>query len=498
MDRPMSRVVVIGATGHIGTYLVPRLVGDGHEVIAVSRGARGPYHASPRWSAVTTVTADREAEDAQGTFGMRIAALRPEVVIDLICFTAASALQLVAALRPARPLLVHCGTIWVHGPSLRVPVTEDEPRTAYGAYGTGKAEIEALLHEETKTGGVPAVVLHPGHISGPGWPVITPAGNLDPATWTALATGQPLALPDHGLGVLHHVHADDVAQAFELALSRPAAIGGSFHVTAEQAMTQRGLAVGAAAWFGREAVLDFVDWEEFASIVGPGNAEVTREHTYRSIAASIARAREVLGYAPRYTALGALREALAWLVANGQADIGDQPFPGSGLPTSGRDGTFVGRHSNGRAGSAVRPPRVACRVVRWYVVECRFQHWGRFAWPLIPEVRDDADHPPGRERRARRGRGARRRARGRQRDHVRGRTARLPRPLRLQGVRRAHRRGRGDAGKGRGRPGDRADRQRVPRPAVDVRPGPQLRVRRPRAPREGLDPAQLPQDEPGA
>lgn len=33
----MSRVVVIGATGHIGTYLVPRLVDRGHEVIAVSR-----------------------------------------------------------------------------------------------------------------------------------------------------------------------------------------------------------------------------------------------------------------------------------------------------------------------------------------------------------------------------------------------------------------------------------------------------------------------------
>ena len=328
----MSRVVVIGATGHIGTYLVPRLVDAGHEVIAVSRDARGPYHDAPQWDAVTRVIADREAEDAAGTFGARMAELRAEVVIDLICFTEASARQLVEALRPSRPLLVHCGTIWVHGPALRVPVTEDEQRTAYGAYGTGKAEIEALLHEETRAGGVPAVVLHPGHISGPGWPVITPAGNLDPATWTALATGQPLALPDHGLGVLHHVHADDVAQAFELALSRPAAIGGSFHVTAEQAMTQRGLAVGAAGWFGREAVLDFVDWGEFADQVGLGNAEVTREHTFRGIAASIARGREVLGYAPRYTALGALREALAWLVANDQADIGDQPFPAAGVP----------------------------------------------------------------------------------------------------------------------------------------------------------------------
>jgi nucleoside-diphosphate-sugar epimerase len=208
-----------------------------------------------------------------------------------------------------------------------VPVTEDEPRTAYGQYGTGKAEIEAFLHEETRAGGVPSVVLHPGHISGPGWPVITPAGNLDPATWTALATGQPLALPDQGLGVLHHVHADDVAQAFELALARPEAAGRSFHVCAEQAMTQRGLAAGAARWFGREPVLDLVTWDEFTRRAGSGPASATREHTARSITASVARAREELGYAPRHSSLDALREALSWLVANGQADIGAQPFP---------------------------------------------------------------------------------------------------------------------------------------------------------------------------
>jgi nucleoside-diphosphate-sugar epimerase len=334
----MSRIVVIGATGHIGSYLVPRLVRGGHDVIALSRGTRGPYHASPQWSSVTRVVADREAEDAGGTFGDRIAALRPDAVIDLICFTAASAQQLLDALRPSRPLLVHCGTIWVHGPALRVPVTEDEPRTAYGDYGTGKAEIEALLHRDTLAGGVPAVVLHPGHISGPGWPVITPAGNVDPAVWTSLATGRPLALPDHGLGILHHVHADDVAQAFERALSRPAAIGASFHVTAEQAMTLRGLAAGVARWFGRKPVLEFVDWAEFGRRAGAEHTEATREHTFRSITASIARARDVLGYAPRYSSLDALHEALSWLVANGQADVGGQQFPAASLVPGGPAG----------------------------------------------------------------------------------------------------------------------------------------------------------------
>jgi nucleoside-diphosphate-sugar epimerase len=331
----MSRVVVIGATGHIGSYLVPRLVHAGHEVIAMSRGTRGPYHASPQWTSVTRVTVDREAEDAEGIFGAQVAALRPDVVIDLICFTAASAQQLIDALRLSRPLLVHCGTIWVHGPAMRVPLTEEEPRTAYGDYAAGKAEIEALLHRETRAGGVPALVLHPGHISGPGWPVITPAGNLDPAVWTSLATGRPLALPDHGLGVLHHVHADDVAQAFQRALARPSAIGNSYHVAADQAMTLRGLATGVAQWFGRDPVLDFVEWAEFDRRVAPEHAEATRQHTFRSITASIARAKQTLGYAPRYSSLSALHEALAWLVANGQADVGGQqllaPSPGPGV-----------------------------------------------------------------------------------------------------------------------------------------------------------------------
>jgi nucleoside-diphosphate-sugar epimerase len=244
----------------------------------------------------------------------------------MICFTPASAQLLVDGLRPARPLLVHCGSIWVHGPAARVPITEDEPRTAYGEYGTGKMAVEALLHRETVGGGVPSVVLHPGHISGPGWSVITPAGNLDPDVWRRLARGEPLALPDLGLGVLHHVHADDVAQAFARALTRPAAIGSSFHVVSEQAMTLRGLARGVAAWFGREALLDLVDWPEFERRVGTEHAGATREHVGRSIAASIDRARSVLGYAPRYSSLEALHQALRWLAANGHADVGDQDF----------------------------------------------------------------------------------------------------------------------------------------------------------------------------
>jgi nucleoside-diphosphate-sugar epimerase len=319
-------VVVIGATGHIGTYLVPRLVRAGHEVVAISRGDRAPYHEAVEWGSVQRLVADRAAEDAAGSFGGRITGLEPDAVVDLICFRPESAQQLVDALRPTRPLLVHCGTIWVHGRSARVPVTEEEPRTAFGEYGTGKAAIEALLQRETLAGGVPSVVLHPGHICGPGWPVITPVGNLDGDVWRQLAVGEAVAMPALGLGVLNHVHADDVAQAFERALTRPGAIGSSFHVVAEQAMTCRGLAEGVAAWFDREAVLDFVDWGEFERRVGSEHATATLDHIDRSITASIERARSTLGYAPRYSSLEALRESLRWLAEHGRVDVAGQAF----------------------------------------------------------------------------------------------------------------------------------------------------------------------------
>ncbi|MFC4243269.1 NAD-dependent epimerase/dehydratase family protein [Gryllotalpicola reticulitermitis] len=317
------RVVVIGATGHVGGYLVPRLVAAGHEVVALSRGGRPHYRDDPAWERVSVVTVDREAEDAAGTFGERVAALSPDVVVDMVCFTPESAAQLVDAIRGTARLLVMCSTIWVHGALTALPVQEDEDLAPWGDYGIGKLAIERLLAQESDSpGGLPSLSLRPGHISGPGWPIINPAGNLDPAVWHKLATGEPLVLPGFGLGVLHHVHADDVAQAFELAVARgverPLLAGRSYHVTSARAVTLRGFAEAAAAWFGQAAQLEFAPWNEFVASTTPEFAATTEAHISRSHAVSIDRARADLGYAPRYTSLEATHEALDWLIADGR------------------------------------------------------------------------------------------------------------------------------------------------------------------------------------
>ncbi|GAA0946015.1 NAD-dependent epimerase/dehydratase family protein [Virgisporangium aurantiacum] len=317
----MSSVVVIGATGHVGTYLVPRLVRAGHDVIAVSRGLREPYRPDEAWADVRRVVLDRD--ELADAFPAAVADLKADVVVDMTCFTRADAAQLVDGLRGHVGLLLHCGTIWVHGPSSAVPTTEADHRGPFGDYGTWKAEIEDLLLAEAESDGLRCVVLRPGHITGPGWPMINAVGNLDLAVWHRLATGQPVDMPNFGLETVHHVHADDVAQAFQLALDRPdVAAGNAYNVVSERAMTLRGIATAVAGWFGHEADLRFMPFEQFRAGTDGDLADASWEHIVRSHSMSIDKARRHLGYAPRYTSLQAIADGLAWLAEHGDVDLG--------------------------------------------------------------------------------------------------------------------------------------------------------------------------------
>jgi nucleoside-diphosphate-sugar epimerase len=316
------RVVIIGASGHVGTYLVPRLVTAGYEVVAISRGRRAPYQPHGAWAAVERITIDRSAAEASRTFGDQIRELRPDAVVDMICFTLDSARQLIESLRDSVQHFVHCGTLWVHGASAIVPTSEAQPRTPFGEYGIQKAAIEAYLLDQARRHGFPATVLHPGHIVGPGWPPLNPAGHFNPAVFSQLAAGTELALPNLGLETVHHVHADDVAQAFERALTHwGAAVGESFHVVSPSAVTLRGYAEAVAAWFGQQARLRFLPWPEWQATVSEAEAKATWDHIAHSPNCSIAKAERLLEYRPRYSSLEAVYEAVEWLIEDGHVRL---------------------------------------------------------------------------------------------------------------------------------------------------------------------------------
>lgn len=312
------RIVVIGGSGHVGTYMVPMLVEAGHQVVNVSRGRATPYLPDAAWDAVETVVADRTAEDADGTFGAKIAALGAEVVVDMISFTLPSTQHLVEALRGKVGHFLHCGTIWVYGHNQAVPATEADALNPFGDYGTQKAAIETWLLGEAKVG-FPATVFRPGHIVGPGWAPLNPAGHFNAEVFSQIKRGEELVLPNFGLETVHHVHAEDVAQvAFRAIGQREAAVGEAFNAVSAQALNLRGYAEAMFRWFGHEPRIRYQPFDVWKLHQRPADADATWEHIVRSPAHSIEKARTRLGYAPKWSSLDAVKQSVTWLVENGK------------------------------------------------------------------------------------------------------------------------------------------------------------------------------------
>ena len=312
------RTVIIGGTGHIGTFLVPRLVEAGHEVISVSRGDMKPYIEHSAWEHVKKVKIDRDKAEAEGIFGQKILELQPDVVFDMICFTRKSAQQLVEALKGNIGHYLVCGSIWQHGHSVVVPTKEEESRNPFGEYGINKAEIEDYLLNEHKKNGFPATIIQAGHIVGPRWIPLNPLGNFNPKIFSILAKGEELLLPTYGMETLHHVHVDDLAQIFFKAMiNRNAAIGESFHAVSERAVTIRGYAETVASWFGQKANLKFMAGDEWKAGLTELDISRSMDHILHSPNCSIEKAKRLLDYKPRYSSFQAIYEAVEWMKEEG-------------------------------------------------------------------------------------------------------------------------------------------------------------------------------------
>jgi nucleoside-diphosphate-sugar epimerase len=220
--------------------------------------------------------------------------------------------------------LLHCGSVWRYGASRKLPIAEDSSCAAepHDEYGIQKARIADLLKRETADGGLITTSIHPGHIVGPGWQPIGPLGNLDETLWAKLSSGTAIDVPGSGAETLHHVHADDVAQAFERAVeNRDAAAGEDFNIVAPTALNVRGYIEIASGWFGRSCEMRSVSWERFRELTTSEHADVSRSHLERSQVFSIEKARTRLGYAPRYEPDAAILESVRWLIEHGRLDV---------------------------------------------------------------------------------------------------------------------------------------------------------------------------------
>lgn len=315
------RVLVIGGTGHIGSYLTPRLLRRGFDVSVIARHARPQYAvAQMGWDKVHWILCDKNAEEKSGAWARRLAEIDVDAVIDLYTYTPQQNATIVEAFKGRIDHFVHCGSIWAYGPSLRVPHLEEDPRSPLSSYGKNKTAIEYDLMRLHRRENFPATVIHPGHISGKRWLPIDPCGALaGTEIYRKLATGEEVLLPERGAVPMHHVHGDDVAQVFELALARPSdAIGQTFSAVGPYALTMRACCRAVAAIFGREPNLTFCSLAELA---GHPSYGCIKSHVDESVVASCAKAEQRLGYRPRYTTEDIYAECIEYMLESGQLKL---------------------------------------------------------------------------------------------------------------------------------------------------------------------------------
>jgi nucleoside-diphosphate-sugar epimerase len=313
------KAVVIGATGHTGSYMVPALVRRGYEVVAISRGGRQAYTKdSSEWKSVQSVTADRKTLEASGSFGRFVISFNPDVICDLICYTMPQAMQMAEAAAGNVRHLIQIGSIWAYGYAVSQPTRESDKKNPLDDYGRNKGLIEDYLCGLTKLNKLTATVIHPGHISGRGWAPINPQGNTDMEVFRKIKRGEEIILPDNGLWTLHHVHAEDIA-ALTLACidNYSDSAGEAFNSVCETNLTLRGYTESVYRFFGQSPAIRYESWQTLKPKLDNNQAAITQDHMDKSPCCSMEKARRTLGFVPRYSSLQTVLDSISWLEQNG-------------------------------------------------------------------------------------------------------------------------------------------------------------------------------------
>ena len=334
------RVVVTGATGNVGSQLVPQLL-DAPEVTSVVGLARRlPDDPDPRaeWHALDVAEDELEPVLRGADVVVHLAwLLQPAHDPDEMrrVNVVGTGRVLAAVASAGVPVVVHASSIGAYSPGPKGPrVDEGHPTHGIGSstYSRHKAQAERMLdafeaeHPERRVVRLrPAVVLQAQAASalaryflGP----FVPQSLVRPALIPLLPAVDRLAF--------QVVHARDMARAYVLACTTP--VTGAFNIAAEPVLDPPTL----AALLGARTVpvpapvlrgLVEVAWRLHLVPVDPGWVDIAR----RTPLLDTTRARTELGWAPTVDAGEALLETVAAMAAG---EGGGSPVlrPRGGLP----------------------------------------------------------------------------------------------------------------------------------------------------------------------
>ncbi len=298
------KILVIGGTGHVGSFLVPQLVKNGHQVAVATRGSTA-VRAYSSLAGVELVTCDSRDPASLAP----LAAMGFDTVIDFPG-TAAAVWQ---ALAGSVGHIIACGSLWMYGQPTVLPTPEQtQAPCPFEGYARRYAEIEAMIAASGRDGNALFTAIMPPNICGPGKIPLEPMGGRSLQVHRDMAAGRPITLPAGADCTIGPCHAADIAALFALAAENPAAAGGQiFNVGAAYSLTVRQFVQAYSDIYGVDIPVSYVPWQQYITQINPDQGSWW--HFCAHMLPDISKARTLLGYSPRYTPQQAMVSAVAWM-----------------------------------------------------------------------------------------------------------------------------------------------------------------------------------------
>lgn len=224
-------VLVIGATGVIGTATCRTLVMSGHQVFAIALCSPAAELGSQLGGAAIVNRRDPKA------FQSAVAGLAPahgfDAVVDLVAYLP-SDVEPIAELPSCRNAhFLAISTTYLYDERAVMPYTPASPLapiTRLGGYCAGKAEVERTYAALSIDLGFPLTIVRIPHVLGGERELgIAPLHARDPDLLGRMIKQWPLLLVDDGQYLAQAVHKDDVATCISCMMGQSAAFGATFN-----------------------------------------------------------------------------------------------------------------------------------------------------------------------------------------------------------------------------------------------------------------------------
>lgn len=218
----MSRCLVTGHAGFIGSHLARRLIDSGHQVFGIDDLSGGFQHNIH--PAVTSIIFDlRQNPDEI------ISSIKPEIVFHLAANAAENKAQfspiditsrnygtfintLVASLKAGMKRIVFTSSIAVYG-QLQTPFKETDKPEPEDLYGVSKLAIEKSIEILSRVHGFEYVIARPHNVYGPQQNMADPYRNVVTLFMNSILNNQPYTIYGDGQQQRCFSYIDDVIDA---------------------------------------------------------------------------------------------------------------------------------------------------------------------------------------------------------------------------------------------------------------------------------------------